>query len=444
MIHSLWLRLLLAFTLTIVIASAAIFFFVSRSTEGEFRRFDEMADQARLGRVGFELYKHYQTHGSWDNVQPNLEEWAGLYGRCLVVTDNRGIVVADSDEKLLGQVYVPNVRGRPLAPPMDGRHIGTLYISPDVAPDFPSPNLFPETVRRNLLWGLLAAVACALLITFVLSRLILKPVKALSVAARTLGKGDFSQRVDIKDKSELGELGHTFNLMAHDLERAEKVRRDMVADVAHELRTPLSNLKGYLEAVSDGLLKADRKTLVSLSDEAAILSRLVDDLQELSLVEAGELKLNLEAAEIGDIIGQTLTAIRHQPAFKGLSVSSDIAPGLPSVNADARRIGQVLNNLLLNAAAHTPRGGSVIVGAGLEAGRIKITVTDTGEGMAAQELENIFERFYRVDKSRARSTGGSGLGLTIARRLVEAHGGDISVTSRPGRGSSFSFTLPFA
>jgi signal transduction histidine kinase len=299
-----------------------------------------------------------------------------------------------------------------------------------------------QAISRFLLWGALLAVAIALLFTFFLSRRISAPIKALALTARRLGQGDLSQRVQLKDKGEMGELAQAFNSMASDLERAEKLQRNMVADVAHELRTPLSNIRGYLEAVRDGVVKPDAETIHSLDEEAALLSRLVDDLQELSLAEAGELKLNRQPGDFGEVINKAVAAIRVQAQGKGISVAADLPEGLPPCDIDFQRIGQVLRNLLENAIAHTGNGGSVMVTAEKQDNWVKVSVTDTGEGIPAEELPNIFERFYRVDKSRARTTGGYGLGLTIAKRLVEAHGGKIEVQSELEKGSRFTFTVP--
>ena len=219
-----------------------------------------------------------------------------------------------------------------------------------------------NTIGRFFLWGGLLAVAIALLLTYVLSRRILAPVKALTGATREFGKGDFSRRVDFKDKGEMGELARSFNTMADDLERNERLRRNMVADIAHELRTPLSNLRGYLEAISDGLVKPDETTIHSLSDEASSLSRLVDDLQELSLADAGELKLVLQPEDISRLIKETVTASQTKVAAKGITVSTDFPASLPELNIDSHRIKQVLYNLLDNAVAHTGRDGRITRG----------------------------------------------------------------------------------
>ncbi len=446
MIHSLQFRLLLAFTLVIVVTIGAISFFLYQTTRDEISRFEERAERIRASRMADALSHYYYRQGGWEGIQPSVEQWGSLYGQRVVLTDSNGIVVADSQGELLGEAYAADLPGRLLSLPWGEDDIGSLYISPRPPSevDLASLNILYIAISRFFFLGGLVAVAIAVVITFFLSRRILAPVKSLTLAAKRLGQGDFSQRVRSKDRSEMGELARTFNSMADDLERAEKLRRSMVADVAHELRTPLSNVRGYLEAVRDGVIKPDTDTVRSLNEEAFLLSRLVDDLQELSLAEAGEMKLARQAEDAAGLIKQAVAAVHAQAAAKGVSLSIDLPDRLPPVNVDPRRIGQVLRNLLENAVVHTAGGGAVTVTARQQDNQVEVSVADTGEGIPAEDLPNIFERFYRVDKSRARATGGSGLGLTIAKRLIEAHGGRIEARSEPGKGSRFSFTIPVA
>ncbi|MFC1966678.1 ATP-binding protein [Chloroflexota bacterium] len=444
MIHSLRFRLLVSFTFVILVAVGAVYFFASQTTGGEIRRYGERTAQARFSRVGFELVRYYSEQGNWDGIQPYVEQWGSLYGRRIILTDSSGVVVADSQGELLGEQYNPDTPGRLLASPGAESNPGTLYISPGPTAHFPSPRGLSRAISRFLIWGALLAVAMALLFIFFLSRRISAPIKTLTIAAKQLGQGDLSQRVDVKDKSEIGELANTFNSMAENLERAEQLRKNMVADVAHELRTPLSNLKGYLEAVRDEVIKPDVDTIRSLDEEATMLSRLVNDLQELSLAEAGELKMNYRTEDIVKLIKQAVAAKQTQAMTKRVSLSAGLPAKLPLVNLDSQRIGQVLFNLLENALAHTAKDGLVTVTAKQQGDRVEVAVIDTGEGIPAEELSHVFERFYRVDKSRTRATGGSGLGLTIAKRLVEAHGGEIEVQSELGKGSRFSFTIPIS
>ena len=444
MIHSLRFRLLVGFTLAILIAIGSTFFFVSLATRGEIQRFGERADQARITRMQAELSRFYFMYRGWNGIQPFVEQWGNLYQQRIILTDGQGIVVADSQGELLGKNHKSAQPGLPLVVPGQGGVIGTLYVTtrPSAELGFESLRVLFRVIGRFFIWGGLVAIAIALLIAFLLSQRILSPVKALTLAARRLGQGDFSQRVGSKDKSEMGELAGAFDVMAENLQRNEQLRKNMVADVAHELRTPLSNIKGYLEAVSDGVVQPDAETIHKLNEEATLLARLVEDLQELSLAEAGTLKLVYNTENIAGIINQAVTTIQVKATAKGITISTELPDKLPLVNIDAHRISQVLRNLLENAITYTATSGSIKVAVSIPDDQtIEVSVADTGQGIPAEELPLIFERFYRVDKSRTRATGGSGLGLTIAKRLVEAHGGKISAQSEIGKGSRFSFTL---
>ena len=464
MVHSLQFRLLVAFTLVILVAVGAIYLFVGRTSVIEIRRFGEQSEQAHFGRVAFELHRYYCERGDWEGIQPYVEQWESLYGRRIILTDSSGVVVADSEGELLGQQYHPDKPGMRLPPPMEGdllgqqyhpdkpvmhlpppwerSSVGTFYISPEPSAVFPSPLSLSHAISRFLLWGALLAIAIALLFTFFLSRRISSPIRSITLAAKQLGHGDLSQRVQSREKGEIGELAQSFNAMAENLERSEQLRRNMIADTAHELRTPLSNLKGYLEAIHDGVAKPDPNGIRSLDEEANLLSRLVDDLQELSLAEAGELKLDCQMEDIRKLLRQMVAAKQAQAAAKEVLISADLPKKLPLVNIDSRRISQVLLNLIDNAITHTPRGGIITISARQLDDWLEISVEDTGEGIPAEDLPNVFERFYRVDKSRARATGGTGLGLAIAKYFVEAHKGKINVQSEPGKGSRFTFTIP--
>ncbi len=446
MIHNLNFRLLLAFALVIVVTIGSVFFFTYWTTRSEISQFGERMELMQARRVEAELSTYYYQQGGWEGIQPLVAQWGNLYGRRIILTDSEGTVVADSEGELSGKPYEADTPGIPMSPPWEKGAIGMLYLDPGLSPevDIASLHIVYGAIGRFFIWGGLVAVAIALLLTFFLSRRILAPVKALTQAARRLGKGDLSQRVRVRDKGEVGELAQSFNSMASDLERAEQLRRNMVADAAHELRTPLSNIRGYLEAIRDGIKKPDSDTIRSLNEEVSSLSRLVDDLQELSLADAGELKLACRKENISRLIDGAVATLQSQAAAKGLTLTVKLAEKLPSVNIDSHRIKQVLRNLLENAMAHTSQGGSVTVEAWQQGSQIRVSVVDTGEGIPAKDLPNIFERFYRVDKSRARATGGSGLGLTIAKRLVEAHGGRIEVQSKLRKGSRFTFTLPLS
>lgn len=444
MIHNLNFRLLAAFGLVIIVIIGSVFFFTYRTTYDEISRFGERVTSLQDKRVEMELSRYYQMARTWDGIQPFVVQWGNIYGRRIILTDNEGRVVADSDETLLGSIYTDSDSGQPMTPMMGRGTVGNLRISQGESPDINRAALqfTYRTIGRFFVWAGLIAIAIALLLTFFLSRRILAPVKALGNAAREYGKGNFTRRVEPRGKGEVAELTRSFNSMAENLEHTERLRRNMVADIAHELRTPLSNLRGYLEAISDGVIKSDKNTIHSLNDEASTLSRLIDDLQELSLADAGELKLVKQPEDISGLIEETVTVLKGKASAKGLKISAELPDELPKVNMDSHRIRQVLLNLLDNAVAHTGKKGKITVTARHEGDSLHVSVADTGEGIPAEDLPMIFERFYRVDKSRARATGGSGLGLTISKRLVEAHGGSIDVESQTGEGSTFTFILP--
>ena len=444
LVHSLNFRLLVAFALVIIVIIGSAFFFAHLNTRAEINRFSERLEEMQNRRFEVELYNQHLRHGSWEGIQPIVIQWGKMSGRRIILTDISDVVVADSEDMITGESYVTDRPGLPIIPPWQPDEIGTIHMEPAGSSDInrSALQITMNTTGRFFIWGGLIAVAIAILLTFFLSKRILAPVKALTDAAKRLGKGDFSQRVPINDRGEVGELAVSFNSMADNLECNEQLRRNMVADVAHELRTPLSNLRGYLEAIHDGVVKPDNETIRFLNEEASTLSRLIDDLQELSLADAGELKLVRQVEDISRLISESITAVQTKASDKGITVSSVLPSSLPAINVDAHRIKQVMHNLLENALAHTGQNGQITVKAWFENNLIHISVADTGEGIPADDLQNIFERFYRVDRSRTRATGGSGLGLTIARRLVEAHGGEITVTSDIGKGSTFTFTLP--
>jgi signal transduction histidine kinase len=286
---------------------------------------------------------------------------------------------------------------------------------------------------------------CAVLLMLGLSRRILGPVEALTAAARRMEAGDLSQRVEITSPNdEIGDLARAFNRMADGLARLEKLRRQLVTDVAHELRTPLTNIRGYLEAIRDGVVEPERTVIDSLHEEAMLLSHLVDDLQELSLAEAGGLTLERQLVALADVVDRAIGAARPRAKAEGIALRVDLAEDLPLVDVDPRRIGQVLRNLLDNGLTHTGPGGEIVVDAHSDDEWVEVSVRDTGAGIAAEDLPYVFERFYRADRSRSRATGGAGLGLAIVKQLVEAHGGRIEVESEIGQGTWFTFTLPVA
>jgi signal transduction histidine kinase len=444
-IHRLWFRLSVTFAVIILATVVTIYFFVSERITTEMEYYKTISAQYRSDQILSRLYLHYWDKRSWEDVQSVVEDTAHVSGTRIILVGVNGTVVGDSKGEFLGTNYTDS-SSDPLEMFLGAELLGKVYITSDPAAEpYVAPFLrLSASINRSLLLGGSVAIGIALLLTFMLSRRMTSPIGALASAARRLGHGDLSERVRLQGEGEVAALAEAFNSMAADLEYAEQLRRNMVADVAHELRTPLSNIRGYLEAIHDGMIKPDAAVIRSLNEEAALLSRLVNELQELSLAEAGELKLVYQAEDITSLVRQAATPWQPQLTAGEISLSLELPDDLPLVNIDWQRVNQVLHNILENAVAHTPKGGTINVAASEKGKWVEVRVSDTGEGIPAEDLPHIFERFYRVDKSRARATGGSGLGLTIAKRLVEAHGGTIAVQSKLGEGSRFSFTLPIA
>jgi signal transduction histidine kinase len=412
----------------------------SQATTGEFHGYVEERVELAHRRYIRVFAAYYLDAGSWDGVQPVTERVAEISGDHLVLLNSRGIVVADSSRSLLGKDAERSWVGGPAPIVFDGVRIGSLHVNP--LGRRAAEGAFVSAVNQSLLVAASLAGLVALLLTVGLSRRIVAPLQSLTAAALRVEQGDLTQRVPEGGKDEVGNLARAFNSMAGAMAHNEELRRHMVSDAAHELRTPLTNVRGYLEALRDGVLEPDPQTLDSIFEEARLLERLVDDLQELALAEAGQLRMKRQPVPIEEVAERSASSARPQFIARGLRLDTRIDGELPLVLADAERVGQVLRNLLNNAAAHTPEGGVVTVSVRRVESFVEVAVTDTGIGIAAKDLPLVFERFYRADRSRARATGGAGLGLTIAKNIVEAHGGTIKVESQSGQGASFTFTVP--
>jgi histidine kinase len=304
-------------------------------------------------------------------------------------------------------------------------------------------NNFRTSVNDILATSAAAAFLSAVAVSVFTARRIVDPVRDMMDASQHIAAGDYHQRVRVPSQDELGSLARSFNRMAETLEQTEQRRMALIGDVAHELRTPLSSIKGVLEGLLDGVLPVEPRTLLSVQREVSRLQTLVADLEELSRTEAGRTSLHIQRTDLPDLIRGVVQRLAHQFNDKGVRLNLEISDPLPPVQVDAGRMTQVILNLLGNALQYTPPGGQVTVRAASDQEQVRIVVEDTGIGIAAEHLPHLFERFYRVDKSRSRVGGGSGIGLTIAKHLVEAHGGEITAESAgPDQGSTFSVILP--
>jgi len=304
---------------------------------------------------------------------------------------------------------------------------------------------YQASFNESLIVAVIAATLVALIASLIISRNIVAPVRSMTNASGRIAEGHYDERVALQGNDELSQLARSFNQMAEQLEQVESMRRQLIGDVAHELRTPLTAIKGSAEALMDGVLPASDETYLQIHAEAERLSHLVDDLQELSRVESRATQLDIHPADSTALIQTVTKRLQHQFDEKRVTLTSSLPHDPIIVLADGDRVIQILTNLIGNALQYTPENGTVTVLIERDKNEARISVRDTGFGIPADQLTHIFDRFYRVDKSRSRAHGGSGIGLTIAKHLVEAHGGKIWAESAgENKGSVFVFTLPLA
>jgi signal transduction histidine kinase len=399
---------------------------------------------------------YYEEWGSWEGLHTLVVTRPGHMGQGMgpvmapgmpgawqfQVADQNGMVVAASRVEQIGaRLSTAQLRdGVPIE--VDGQEVGYLLPGTGVTTLREPEVTFLRRLRETVVPVGVAASAVAILLGLLLTWQLTDPLRKLKTAAQGIAGGDLSQRVDIKSKDEIGALGRTFNEMAENLSRAERLRRNMVADIAHELRTPLSVMRGNLEAILDGVFEPSRENVAAIHREAILLSRLVDDLQELALAEAGQLRIEMEPSSMASLIERVAASATARAAKEGVSIVTDTAGDLPLVNMDHQRIGQVLSNLVDNALRYSPDGGTITIKAERAADAVRVDVVDQGPGLDSTELSLVFERFYRGDKARSRTTGGVGLGLAVVKQLVEAHNGRVWAESAEGQGATFSFNLP--
>jgi two-component system, OmpR family, sensor histidine kinase BaeS len=295
-------------------------------------------------------------------------------------------------------------------------------------------------------WWRVAGVAgavflVAIVVTAAVCARLIRPLRALTGAAHLMADGDAAPRLTVRGRDEIAQLTKAFNTMVENRERMEEVRKAMVSDIAHELRTPLSNIRGWLEAAEDGLSERDPALIALLLKEALVLQHVVDDLQDLAAADAGKLRLNRSQVAVPEVFAQLYAAHEARAAQNGITLTVS-SPEELQVNADPVRLRQMLDNLVTNALRHVPTGGSVVLTARTERDEVVFEVADTGTGIDPEDLPHVFDRFWRAEKSRSRQTGGSGLGLAIVRKLAEAHGGSAIAGSAPGQGATFRIRFP--
>lgn len=295
-----------------------------------------------------------------------------------------------------------------------------------------SHQMFIEAVHRYLLWAALAALALALLLSYLMTKRVLRPLLQMTRISRELAAGNFSSRVEVVTGDEVGQLGTAFNRMAEGLESLEQLRKNMVTDVAHELRTPLTNLRGYLEGLSDSVIPPSQKTFHMLESEILRLVHLVDDLQQLTKAESAHAFLQRCELSVATLVEQMRSLFDPRLQAKEIQVQVHIEPHGLTVHADLDKLLQALRNLLENALRYTPKGGEVTIRGIQQADGVELSVSNSGEGISETDLPFIFERFFRADRSRSREHGGAGIGLSIVKQLIEAHNGQVGAESTDG------------
>ncbi len=476
MVRSLWFKLMGAFALVILVGVAIVMYATLRTTTGQFELYIDQQGQSWAQGLVPGLADYYTRTGSWKNVQSILQSptgnmalaphssagvggtmgpggmanmmmsndmWA-MMGQRLVLADATGTVVADTANTLIG-IHLSDkdvASGTPIV--AQGRQIGTLLVAALDVPSSPT-NQFRRSVSMSVLISGGIAGVIALLLGSLLFFQVTMPMRRLSRAAQGIAAGDLSQRVPTSD-DEVGQVARSFNTMAESLQRMEQQRQNMVADIAHELRTPLSVIQGNVEAMLDGVLPASPEELESIHQETILLNRLISDLRTLSLAEAGQLVLDKQPLDLGEVVTHVAEKYRLRAEEQNVTLSVQVTPDLPQVSADAGRIEQALVNLTENALRYgaSDAGGRVTLGAHAVANGVETWVSDTGPGIAPEDLPQVYERFWRSEKSRSRQTGGSGIGLALVKQLAEAHDGRVSVESTPGQGATFRMVLPTA
>jgi signal transduction histidine kinase len=449
------LKLGFSFAIVILVSVALVYFLNARAITAQFEKFREQTKQQVAQQVCGLLAEYRLRNGTWLGIERLLSTQYNVFinGRWIVrrtfligspflLADADGRVVVSTEADRVGTLLSPREISSGILIKAGEEDLGVLLLGEGAGFD-PAEEEFLSSAKRSALLGGGITSGVAFLVSIALISQVLSPLRLLSRAANRIARGDFTQRVAIKVRDEFGRLGDSFNRMMDNLQHSEKIRQTMTADIAHELRTPVTIIQGNLEAILDKIYEPTPENIAPIYEEALHLGRLIDDLGDLALAEAGELRLDKEPIDLGSLVSQVAETI-FASVEKGPHLRLEIAPTLPKVSVDPKRVRQVLANLLSNALRYTPSEGEIRVAVKQEGEEIEIRVSDTGPGIPAGEVDHIFERFYRGDRARSRASGGSGLGLAIVKQWVEAHGGRIWAENNPDKGASFIARLPLA
>ena len=445
--RSITVKLLLAFLVISMVSVVLIVLSDRWLTEREFRSY--LFTQNRNSIIT-ELADYYVKNGTWEGVQdapltpgqPSSTRFVAGSGRFFSLVDTSGqVILAGSGDQvgdLLPQSVIQN--GNPIK--INGKIVGTMVTRQPTFRVNPAETAFLDRVKQIYTLSAIAVIALGLLLAFLLSRTLTRPIRELTVATRAVSAGQLEQKVPVRSRDELGELAASFNRMNAELARSTGLRRQMTADIAHELRTPVSVILGHAEAVHDGVMAPSLETFEIIRDEAERLDSLIEDLRTLSRADAGELPIEFQPVSPAKLLEKVRAIHKHRAAQKHIAIRQQVGSDLPEISADPGRMVQVLSNLVDNALLYTPEGGSVSLSARVVADDLEFRVQDSGPGIAENELERVFDRFYRSDPSRQRNEGGSGLGLAIAKSIVEKHNGHIWAESEPGEGTTIIVHIP--
>jgi two-component system OmpR family sensor kinase/two-component system sensor histidine kinase BaeS len=449
--NRLWVRLSIAFSVVVLLGVAILIlasFLIAQSGVRESMVLDELRAPNRLLD---RLATFYEENGSWDDLGEFLSQNNAVFalvpdfGLSVFVMDDEGTIIYAEPPDMIGQNRDVNHLGA--VAPIQAQGVIRGYVGVEEKHlEFPpaQARIVLEGLSRALLTVAFVGGTIGVLFGAMLGRRLAAPLNRLTEAARAIGAQNLSRRVKEEGTTEVIELARAFNDMAAALEQNEKLRRNLVADVAHELRTPLSVLQGNLRAILDDVYPMEKSEVARLFDQTLLLSRLVEDLHELSQAEAKQLPLNIQPVSVSELLDSIVARFGAMAEEKQVTLNVEAPHDLPPLCADHTRLSQVMHNLLNNALVHTPAGGRVTIRAQRDGDTFKLAVQDTGEGIRPEDLPYIFERFYRADRSRSRDTGSTGLGLAIVKAIVEAHGGRITVSSpgQLGQGSTFTVEFP--
>jgi len=441
--RSLTLKLVLAFLSITLVSIVSIVLLTRWNTGAEFSRF--VVD--RRGEELIEsLQEYYLATGSWQGIevpttQPRPSNNLPPQPFFTLVDKNGLVVVAGPGYHFGEQVSSAELkRGQSIE--ANGQRVGTLIMGAIPFQRNPREEEFIQRTNKLLVYSALGVSFVALLLGIFLSRTLTRPIHELTRATQAVAGGNLGLQVSVRSRDEMGKLGDSFNKMSADLARSTNARKQMTADIAHELRTPLSLILGHAEAVHDGVLPPTPENFEIIREEAIRLEHLVDDLRTLSLADAGELSINLQEVPAKKLLNDIQTTYSHLARQRDVKIRVDTASDMPMLNIDPGRMTQVLTNLLDNALRHTPEGGHIDLVARNVEGGVELSIQDSGPGIQNGDVNRIFQRFYRTDASRHRDEGGSGLGLAIAKSIVELHNGHIWAESSLGAGLKIVMQFP--